>query len=191
MAKKISKKDKIYIAAARLFKTNGYQATSMRQLAKEVGLEASSLYSHISSKQEILSQICLNEANKFQDNLNITLREEQDVFELLRKISYYHIETALEDPMSVTVFNDEWRHLEEPTISQLRSKRKAYEKQILDIIERGIDEDLIIQGDSFVLYQTFLSSFKWLYVWYRPGREIDKDSLKADISGVILKGLRK
>jgi len=191
MTKKISKKDKIYIAAAKLFKKNGYQATSMRQLAKEVGLEASSLYSHISSKQEILSQICLNEANKFQDNLNLILTEEGDVFDLLRKISYFHIEMALEDPMSVTVFNDEWRHLEEPTISQFRSKRKAYEKQILDIIERGIDEDVIIKGDSFVLYQTFLSSFKWLYLWYRPGREIDKNSLKADIAGVILRGLRK
>jgi len=165
MTKKISKKDKIYFAAAKLFKKNGYQATSMRQLAKEVGLEASSLYSHISSKQEILSQICLNEANKFQDNLNLILTEEGDVFDLLRKISYFHIEMALEDPMSVTVFNDEWRHLEEPTISQFRSKRKAYEKQILDIIERGIDEDVIIKGDSFVLYQTFLSSFKWLYLW--------------------------
>lgn len=191
MPKKITKKEKIYIAAAKLFKTHGFQASSMRQLAKEVGLEASSLYSHISSKQEILSQICLSEAKKFLANMDQILSENQDVFEILKKISYFHIEMALEDPMSVTVFNDEWKHLEEPSLAQFRYMRKEYESRILHIIAKGIEEGSIIDRDSFVLFQTFLSSFKWLYLWYKPGRDIDKEGLKEDITEVMLRGLRK
>lgn len=189
--KKKTKKEKIHIAAAKLFKSHGYQASSMRQLAKEVGLEASSLYSHISSKQEILSQICLSEADKFLENMDRILSENDQVMDILREISYFHIEVALEDPVSVTVFNDEWKHLEEPSLTAFRQKRKEYESRILHIIAKGIHEGTIIDRDSFVLFQTFLSSFKWIYLWYKPSREIDKEVLKQDITEVMLRGLKK
>lgn len=189
MAKK-GKKQEIFLAAAKLFKDHGYQASSMRQLAKEVGLEASSLYSHISNKQELLSQICLNEANKFLDNMNIVMEQHTDIMDILREISYFHIEVAIEDPISVTVFSDEWRHLEEPSLTEFRTIRKEYESRIRHIIARGVNEGVIINLDSFVLFQTFLSSFKWIYLWYKPGRQIDKEVLKKDITEVMLRGLK-
>ena len=86
---KLTKKDKIYLEAAKLFKTHGYQASTMRQLAKEVGLEAASLYSHISSKQEILSNICLSEADKFLDMVNTLLTEKKSIMDMLKEISYF------------------------------------------------------------------------------------------------------
>ena len=43
----------------------GYSATSMNNIAKKIGIRASSLYNHIDSKQEILSNLLLTIANKF------------------------------------------------------------------------------------------------------------------------------
>ncbi len=188
---RISKKDKIFQAAARLFKEFGYQATSMRQLAKEVGLEASSLYSHISSKQELLAQICMSEANKYLEHMNKVMKEENDLLEILKNMSYFHIEVAVEDPVSATVFSDEWRYLEEPTLTEFRNIRKEYESRILHIIARGVNEEVLIDRDPSILFQTFLSSFKWIYIYNRPGRELDKEVLKVTITEVILRGMVK
>ena len=85
---KLTKKEIIFQAAARLFKDYGYQATSMRQLAKEVGLEASSLYSHISSKQELLAQICMSEANKYLNHMNKVMKEDEGIIDILRAMSF-------------------------------------------------------------------------------------------------------
>jgi AcrR family transcriptional regulator len=49
-------------AAIRLFGTRGYQATSLEDVAGEVGLAPSSLYRHVRSKLEIL-EICLDRAS--------------------------------------------------------------------------------------------------------------------------------
>ena len=52
--KNASKKDVITQKAAALFKQKSYSATSMRELADDVGVEAPSLYNHIGGKSELL-----------------------------------------------------------------------------------------------------------------------------------------
>ena len=56
-----TRKANIYEAAVQLFRDKGYPAATMRDLADRVGLkQASSLYNHVSSKEEILQNICFD-----------------------------------------------------------------------------------------------------------------------------------
>ncbi|WP_095152651.1 TetR/AcrR family transcriptional regulator [Pseudomonas sp. Irchel s3b5] len=50
-------RDRIIDAAIALFSEYGFQAISMRDLAKQVGVNAGSLYNHIENKQELLYEI--------------------------------------------------------------------------------------------------------------------------------------
>lgn len=52
-----STKQKILDAALDLFSTQGFEATSVSQIADEVGIRKASLYSHFASKQEILESL--------------------------------------------------------------------------------------------------------------------------------------
>src|ERR1051325_4646194 len=64
-----TRKDVIIAKAAKLFREKGFSATSMRDLAEHVGVEAASLYNHISSKAEILQEICFKTANNFMSHI--------------------------------------------------------------------------------------------------------------------------
>ena len=70
--KKASKKELILRRAAAMFREKGFAATSMRDLAEMVGIEAASLYNHIRSKNEILEAICFDVANIFNTNIETT-----------------------------------------------------------------------------------------------------------------------
>ena len=62
---KKTKKELVFEAAGKLFMEKGYLAASMRELAERVGLEqASSLYNHLKSKEEVLRKICFDNACK-------------------------------------------------------------------------------------------------------------------------------
>lgn len=50
-------KEKIYTNAIELFAENGYHNLGMRDLAKSVGIRASSIYNHYKSKEDILMEI--------------------------------------------------------------------------------------------------------------------------------------
>ena len=50
-------RDQILLQAARLFRHQGYAATTLRQIADAAGIKAGSIYYHFGSKEEILGRV--------------------------------------------------------------------------------------------------------------------------------------
>jgi AcrR family transcriptional regulator len=185
------KKRKIYNAAAELFVEKGYGSASMRELADKVGLEPSSLYSHIRSKDEILSSICTRAADYFVDGIRTIYKSDKDAICKLDAIISLHLEAAYTSFSSVVVFNDEWKHLQGDVLVDFLTKRKLYEQYLLKIIKQGIDDNKIKKlNPRFILF-TFLSSIKWIYHWYSPSKKINKKALEREVKEMVIRGLGK
>ena len=186
-----SKKQLIMEAAAKLFRDRGYSATSMRDLAKAVHLQASSLYSHINSKQEILKDICFQNAHRFLAGIEKIEKENRPPREQIRQLIFLHLEVATSDATSITAFNDEWRHLEEPDLGQFINLRKRYENRFLAIIQQGIAEGTFKDIDSTISMYTILSSLRWVYDWYQAGKTTSIQDIGEQITNIVLAGIEK
>lgn len=186
-----TKKQIVFEAAAELFMEKGYLAASMRELADRVGLEqASSLYNHLKSKEEVLRKICLENADKFINGIQEVEQTENDPVGQIKALIHLHIKIATEDPTSVTVFNDEWRHLSEPYLSDFLQKRKNYETRFKTIIEKGIQNKVFIDIDPRVAFYTILTSVRWIHYWYKPERSLSVEKLESDIFSLLIEGLK-
>lgn len=189
MANTITRKDEIQSAAARLFGEKGFAACSVRDIASAVGLGAASLYNHMGSKDELLTKICFHCAQEFLDGMNAIDVEGRSPDEKVRELIKLHIHIALNDKSSVTVFNDEWRHLQEPFLSKFLELRRMYETAYLRIIHEGISTGAIKQMDPYLVYQMILSSLRWLHL---PGAKKLKQTeteLTEQITSIILNGI--
>ena len=138
-AKNGTKKDVITGKGAALFRKKGFAASSMRELAESLGVEASSLYNHIGSKSEILQSICFKVANDFTCHLNEVEKAPGKTVQKLETIIRFHIHMMLDSFDEVYVANREWRQLEEPYLSNFLNQRKNYEGRLVDIINTGIN----------------------------------------------------
>ncbi len=186
-----SKREVIQIAAARLFRDRGYAATSMRDLAEAVNLKASSLYNHISGKEEILKEICFETSQRFLNAMETVEKQDISCAEKIKYLIRLHIKTAMTDVTSITAFNDEWRHLSEPHLSTFKSIRKAYEVRFKSIISNGIKQGQIQKGDPTVVLYTILSSVRWVYDWYKPDRDVPAETLEEGIINILMTGIAK
>src|SRR5688572_6912291 len=190
MGNTISKrKEEIQTAAAKLFGEKGYTACSVRDIASAVGLGAASLYNHMGSKDELLTSICFNCANEFLQGMKEIDTADKQADQKIRELIRLQIHIALHDKSSVTVFNDEWRHLQEPYLSSFLGLRRTYETAYLRIIREGIDTGILKPVDPYLVYQMILSSLRWLHM---PGAKKIKqteEELTKQITSIIIKGI--
>ena len=94
--RKASKKELILEKAATMFRQKGFAATSMRDLAETVGIEAASLYNHIRSKNEILEAICFDVANRFNNNMALIESGIQSSIAKIETLLLFHIRQMVE-----------------------------------------------------------------------------------------------
>ena len=64
----MSTKEKILETALTLFAENGYNGTSMEQIAQDVGIKAPSLYKHFKGKEDILNTLIDTAENRYEEN---------------------------------------------------------------------------------------------------------------------------
>ena len=187
----INRKEQITETAAKLFRKKGYIATTMRDLAAELGIEAASIYHHVKSKEELLETICFDMANKFIMNA----KEVNDIYfnaeEKLRLAIKLHIETITLNQNKSAVFLQEWRNLSEPNLSKFKMLRDQYENQFTIIIIDGENEDIFDFVDKKFAVLSILSTINFVNEWYNPEGKMNAAEIAEKLSNFILGGLRK
>ena len=185
-----SRKAQIDRTATRLFRARGFAATSMRELATELGLEAGSLYSHIKSKEEILHRVCFGLAEAFFAGFAAATAEAaQPVARQLRRAIEAHVRVLCRDGAASSVFLHEWRHLSEPARTEFVALRERYEAGFRRLIQQGIGAGELAAPDAAFAALTLLASLNWLPTWYRPDGKLQPDDIAHRLAGQLLFGL--
>ena len=112
---KLGTREKIIKAAIFLFSDKGYSKTSVRDIAKEVMIKPASLYSHFTSKEEILHTLydCyLENQNNTHPVISELLKEVETLhpIEVLKKVDFRYTGEALENMDRIAIIGFmEWK----------------------------------------------------------------------------------
>lgn len=187
-----TRKDVIIAKAAKLFREKGFSATSMRDLAEHVGVEAASLYNHISSKAEILQEICFKTANNFMSHIEeVDATPNKTAIEKIQAILRFHIKQMLDNYEEVYVSDREWKHLTDPYLSNIQSQRRAYRQRIALVIEEGIRRGEIKPIDAPTAVLIMLHAVSGIESWHRSKKKIPGELLEDNMVQILVDGLRK
>jgi len=189
--KKASKKEFILKKAAQMFREKGFAATSMRDLAETVGIEAASLYNHIRSKNEMLESICFDVANRFTIFMDELESGNQGTIKKIETLLRFHIKQMIETFEEVIVCDREWKHLDEPYLSNFHNQRRSYRKRFAAIIEEGISKNEIKRIDAPTAVLIMLHSVNGIESWHRSTAKISAKDLEDNMVLIMVDGLRK
>ena len=185
------RREQILDSASRLFSERGYHATSMRDLAGELGMQGGSLYAHISGKEELLIEI-VNQASRQFDEALFSLRGvELPADEKLREAMRRHIRVVADNMDSATVFFHEWKHLSPGAYARVTGWRDSIDDFYRELMTQGMQEGVFRADlDPKMSAYLVLSAVNWAYTWYRPGGALSSRDVADSFADMLLSGLR-
>lgn len=155
-------------AALEQFADRGYHGVSMRELAAATGVQASSLYAHVPSKERLLRDLILVAHEEHRAVLRAALIETgEDPSEQLAACVRAHVSFHVTYPVLATVANNELHALSAAGEREVRLVRGEAERLIQDIIERGVRRGVFRVDDTWLATAAIGGMGIRTAVWYR------------------------
>jgi AcrR family transcriptional regulator len=179
--------EKAFIDAATvLFAEQGYNGTSINDLAKRLGLTTASLYYHVSGKQDLLFRVLQAGMADFLTSLQETFDSDMSPSDKLRAAVTTHLDYVLERPTAVAVFIRERRFLPPDRREEYSARTDRYDRMFNTIIKQTMDEGAIPPGDPTMLRVMALGMINWLVEWYQPEGRLSTAQIRTSMLDVIL-----
>lgn len=176
--------------AIELFNQQGYDGTSMGDLAKELGLTKSAIYHHVPSKEHLLSA-ALDEA---LDGLSAAVgtaaaaEPGTSAYERLRTVVQESVEILVEHLPAVTLLLRVHGN-SEVELAALK-RRRTIDERLTGLVQAAVDEGALradIPPD--LISRLLFGMVNSLVEWYRPGGSVDADVLARSIATLAFDGL--
>ena len=157
---------KVRAAALRLFADQGYAAVSMRQIARDVGVQAGALYNYTPDKQSLLFDLL----KVHMDDLLLALDAENidgTPLERLEAFTRFHIRYHLGRPDQVFISYMELRNLTAENFRVIEALRRSYEDHLERILQDGQADGAFHLADTKLTTLALIAMLTGVSNWYR------------------------
>ncbi len=185
-----STKNRVLVAAVKLFADRGYEASSMRELAAEVGVKAPAIYNHFDSKTQVLSTAVDYALSDFLASVLTGLEEfpkQERLFELLRRHARYKTnDVALARAQDKLVDADFMRRVLPPaSYDRYTAALAGYRAIVRDLVVAAAPQSEHDPAVNLpVLVSALIEMVDRVSSWFRPDGTLSGDEI-ADQCVVI------
>jgi AcrR family transcriptional regulator len=174
------------VAATEVFRTRGYEAGTLEDVASSLDLRRASIYYYFGSKGQLLSALCERTMTMI---LRITedIERIEDPAERLAAMLRLHTGMVAREQGLFKVFFDERGSLEDQ--ERARDFERRYLRHLVVNVEAAMAAGLLPHTDPYLTALALLGMMSWIYKWYEPGRH-DAEAY-AETCAALLLGPRR
>jgi AcrR family transcriptional regulator len=159
-----------------LFLERGYHATTMQDIAEEVGILKGSLYHHIRSKEEVLVEMLLASVGDVLDAVTEVVAPAAPAPERLRRVIKAETVAMARHQEEIAIWLSERRGMRD-VLAEVDVKAKAVDQVILRVLREGAAAGDWAEEDVPVAYQAIRGMLTWFPAWFRPDGRIKLDEI--------------
>jgi len=182
--------DEIVVAAAKVFRTKGYHAATVRDIADEVGILKGSLYHHFESKEALLYLVVKEPIAQMYRTMGEIAAADAAATEKLRRAILAHLEAFDRHYPHLFVYLREREAVKRRFREQIGFSPKAYERLWQQILEEGVASgEFRRELDIRVASYGLLGMLNWSYKWYNPAGRLRVGEVAGEFTALALAGL--
>jgi AcrR family transcriptional regulator len=183
-------RNRVFEVAAEVFHRNGYDNTSMSDVASAAGLTKAGLYHHVASKEVLLHTVLDYGLDMTQTFVVEPLRRIDDPLERLKKMIELHLRLVLDERnREVTGLLHECKSLSDADRARINRRKKDYVRMTTKLID-DVKKKYGIAGINPKLAAfALLGMLNWTYQWYKATGPIRCDEIVRSFQQVFLQGI--
>ena len=167
----------------------GYEGTSVRQVANHAKVTLSGLYYYIAGKEDLLFLI---QFHTF-DSLLRTLKERLPICEspekALHAVIHTHLGHFLRHMDELKVCARELETLTGKPYRKVLGLRREYFAMTLSVVSELVEQNGT-RVDPQIATLSLFGALNWLYQWYDVKREVSPEQLERELTQLFLNALR-
>ncbi len=182
-----SAKGRLLQAAAKLFNDQGFERTTVRDLATAVGIQSGSLFHHYPTKEAILCAVMEQVVRFNTTRMRVRLQQALNTREKLRALILCELESVVGgtgDAMTVLVY--EWRSLNPDSQRYILALREVYEDLWMTTIAAAVAEGLV-SGDPFIIRRFLTGALSWTKTWFKVGGQMSVSQLADEALRLLIR----
>jgi len=184
-----SRRAEICRTAAQIFRERGYDATSVSDIARALGITKAGLYHYFDSKEALLFEITAYGLDRVRDDVIAPVRGMRDPEERLRELVVRHACIATHGRGAVAQLVDEIRALPAANRKVLEERMRLYFDLVRDTLKQLRALGRLRNVDPTVATFGLIGTILWLPRWFRQNGRLTQEQVAHQIADIAIGGL--
>ncbi|MEZ0312510.1 MAG: TetR/AcrR family transcriptional regulator [Myxococcota bacterium] len=178
--------------AALLICEQGYEGTSMQQIAVSCGLTKAGLYHYVESKEELLADIMTWGMDIFEEQVLKPVQDIEDPLLRLEECMRRNVLLCTRGwSREITVILHEHQTLRNATGRAINARKKKYVAFLEESFREAMGRKLVrAEVDPTIAAFSFLGTVLWIYKWFRKDGRLTDEQVADGMVDTFFNGIR-
>jgi AcrR family transcriptional regulator len=185
-----NKRERIIVAAAKLFGDKGYHDTTTAEIAESAGVAAGTIYIYFSSKEELLVAVFEEFLGKHMDALRDGIASETTPGDKLRRLLSLGLQLMQDHPESAQIFLSQLRQSTQMIRTVAKRSSRAYKDVIEEVVSEGVRSGLCRQLEIPAAASMLFGAFQQVVLdWVADDCSYDVTTKRDELVNFVLHGI--
>ena len=185
------RRQEVMDVAAQIFNDKGYEATSIQEIAEEVGILKGSLYYYIDTKEDLLFGVIQEAYDAALGVIEELDQHEGSALEMIEALVRRHAEVFAATRLQSSVFFREFRALSEQRQKTIREAADVYNRFVVSQIRRGQRAgEIKPEINARLAAIGIIGMMNSMAFWYRPEGSATVAQIGREFSRLVIGGLK-
>ena len=175
--------------AARIFRDRGFNATSVSDIARALGMTKAGLYHYFVSKEALLFEIISFGLDRVRDEVIAPVRAVRDPEARLRQLVVRHARIVTRAHGAVASLSDETRALPPQARKRLERRMRGYFEFVRDTLSELKTAGRLRPVDPTVAAFSLLGTILWIPRWFKHEGRLTEEQVADEVAEFVLGGL--
>jgi len=181
-------REQIHVAAARLFATRGYTASTMNEVASACGISKATLYHYVRDKHDLLAQITAAHVARLEALVQAVMARHLAPEPHLKALIDRFMEAYARAEHEHRVLTEDVKFLADAERQAVQEAQRCVVRAFADAVA-ALRPDLRQAQLDKPLAMLLFGMINWTFTWLKPGGALSHETLAPLVTALFFNGL--